>query len=310
MKLNLMVCLVFASCSITFAQGDFDTQVQNISQQLSGSIKNLGEKKVAVFNFADLQGNITELGRYTAESFSIELVNSGLSVIDRSRLKDLINELKLSDEKLLDPKNIIKLGELAGIDIAITGTTTMLDNSVELSVKALDIRKGIIVAGRRGSFTRTDAINQLFRSQVQGGGAPSAVAHMPSATGSEKSNAFDDANGVKITTMNNADCYDGRIWFGNICFENHLNVDLVLYRLSNSMQPNLIIPQNGKSCPARIPLSNSRSSTPTRPRDFIFYFKTAGDENIMYGSMTVLVESCKTKTIALHGRNLLLLKKP
>src|SRR5437899_296918 len=51
-----------------------------------------GKKTVAVVDFTDLQGNVTELGRYLAEEFSTALVEEPRSfdVIDRIHLKVIL----------------------------------------------------------------------------------------------------------------------------------------------------------------------------------------------------------------------------
>jgi hypothetical protein len=115
-----------------------------------------------------------ELGKYIAEAISVALTNTDLEVVDRSRLNELLEELKLTEQKLTDPENALKLGQMAGEEFIIIGTATMLDTLVAITVKELDIQKGIAIGGQRGSVPRTDAINNLMRSTVNGNSTTAA----------------------------------------------------------------------------------------------------------------------------------------
>jgi len=140
---------------------EFDVMVSEIAQKLASKLPN--NSRMAVTDFVDLQSNVTELGKYVAESFSVEFVNTHLQVVDRGRLDVLIKELKFTQEALTNPQDALKLGKMAGIQYLITGTTTMLDNFVDVTIKAYDIEKGTIVAAQRGNLPRTDAINEIIQ---------------------------------------------------------------------------------------------------------------------------------------------------
>ena len=57
-------------------------------------------------DFTDLQGNVTELGRFLAEELSITLSESekGFEIVDRTHLKAILQENKLSTTGLMDPR--------------------------------------------------------------------------------------------------------------------------------------------------------------------------------------------------------------
>lgn len=286
-----------------FSQIEFDNLVRDITQKMAIKLSTINSPRIAVANFVDLQNNETELGRYVAEAFSVEFVNSPLQVVDRSRLDDLVKELKFDHQNLTNPKDALKLGKLAGIQYLITGTTTMLDNSIDITIKAYDIEKGIVVAAQRGNLPRTDAINELFRSQVTGN-KPSSVATMPKATGNVKVSATDDANQVKNTPMKENICKDSRgNYHGYICFENMTNMDLVLYFIGPiTMTTNTMISPQGKGCSPLIWVNGPYENEP-KAKEYTFYFRTT-DKTPKYTSFTIIVEGCVTKTVPLHLRNL------
>ena len=287
------------------SQTEFDKLVSQITQKLASKLVTTNNPRIAVVNFVDLQNNVTELGKYIAESFSVEFVNTSLQVVDRSRLDDLIKELNFTRENLTNPQDALKLGKMAGIQYLISGTTTMLDNSIDITIKAYDIEKGIVVAAQRGNLPRTDAINELFRSQVSGSGKPSAVATMPSGTGNVRTDAADDVYQVKSTAMKKSICKD---WQGNynayVCFENMTKTNLVLYHGGPiTMTPNTMIPAGGKGCSPLLWINGPYATEP-QAKEYIFYFKTTDSEHPKYTSITIVAEGCVTKTVPLHAGNL------
>lgn len=66
-------------------------EIKSMSATMADKIIQAKKKTVAVTDFTDLQGNITELGRFIAEHFSVALAGSGkgIDVIDRTHIKQL-----------------------------------------------------------------------------------------------------------------------------------------------------------------------------------------------------------------------------
>jgi hypothetical protein len=116
-------------------------------------------------DFTDLQGNVTLLGRFFAEELETALANSGsgIDLVDRTRLQLLIQENKLaSKEGLIDPATARKLGNIAGVQVLITGTITPLDDNIRLSVKALDTEDARVIAAVSRNVQTTPAISKLL----------------------------------------------------------------------------------------------------------------------------------------------------
>ena len=122
------------------AQG-YESEIGNLSAKMAQKIVNSGKRSIAVVDFTDLKGNVTELGRFIAEEFSVALLESsqGFEVLDRTHLQSILKEHKLSETGLIDPQTARKLGQFAGVDALVTGTITPLGESVRLAVKVLDV---------------------------------------------------------------------------------------------------------------------------------------------------------------------------
>ncbi len=135
-----------------------------VSSTLAKSIAASGRKKVAVVDFTDLQGNVTELGRYLAEELSVDLVGDakGYEVIERNQLKVILQEHRLSATGLIDPQTARKLGEFAGVDALVTGTITAFGDSVRLSAKVLDTQTARMIGAATSDIPKTKAIEELL----------------------------------------------------------------------------------------------------------------------------------------------------
>ena len=291
-----------------------EESLQKIAGQISQGISKHNKKRVAVANFLDLQNNVTELGRFLAESFSMELVNSSstIEVVDRSQLSRLLEELKMSEENLLDPGNATKLGQMAGVEVIITGTISALDNAVYVTAKAIDIQRGIIIAAKQGTIPRTDAINALLRSTVGGGSTsfskPSASTTMAQGAGDNKLDAVDDVHQTKVTPMKGGNCKspNGDQYYGYVCFESQMGEDLVLYwvrGLHVSERPNTLLCANGGKAWSPLLKTFGDAKNPEGSNQITFIFQTTG-EPVKYGKFIMMAEGCVTKSVVIHPRNL------
>jgi TolB-like protein len=147
----------------------YEKEIKTISQELAQKIEEAGKKSVAVVDFNDLQGNITELGRFLAEEFSTVLVSTGkgFEVVDRTHLKSILAEHKLSTTGLIDPQTARKLGHIAGVEAIVTGTITPFGDSVRLSVKVLVTDTAKVIAASTGNILKTKAIEELLSREVE-----------------------------------------------------------------------------------------------------------------------------------------------
>ena len=152
------------------AQG-YENEIQNLSVKMAQKLVNSGKSKIAVVDFTDLKGNVTELGRFIAEEFSVALLESsqGFEVLDRTHLQSILKEHKLSETGLIDPQTARKLGQFAGVDALVTGTITPLGESVRLAVKVLDVESAKVISATSGNIPATDAIKILLNSNIQAG---------------------------------------------------------------------------------------------------------------------------------------------
>ena len=159
----------------------YEKQIQSLSAFMAGKIAAAGKKSIAVVDFTDLQGNVTELGRFLAEEFSVALAGAskGFEVVDRTHLKSIMAEHKLASTGIIDPQTARKLGKIAGVEALITGTITPFGDSIRLSVKVLDTETAKMISASTGNIAKTKAIEELLARGIEmparGAGTPGAL---------------------------------------------------------------------------------------------------------------------------------------
>jgi len=160
--LQVTFCLALLAL---FGRSALGQELKQVSPTLAAKIAESGGKRVAVVDFTDLQGNVTELGRYLAEELSGALVNDarGFRVIDRAHLKAILQEHKLAATGLIDPATARQLGKIAGVDTLVTGTiTSAFGDTVRVMVKALDVSTAEIIGQSTADIPKTEWIQRLL----------------------------------------------------------------------------------------------------------------------------------------------------
>ena len=181
-------------CPVSFA---YEEEIKDISANMARKIGDAGKKTIAVADFTDLQGNVTELGRFLAEEFSVALAGAGtrFEVVDRIHLKSIIMEHKLSATGMIDPKTARKLGKIAGVQALITGTVTPFGDNVRVTVKILDTETAKIIGASTANIAKTKAIEELLARGIElgrPGGQESRSADYSSYANSQKSQKAGD----------------------------------------------------------------------------------------------------------------------
>jgi TolB-like protein len=135
----------------------YEEEIKSLSTSMAETIDKAGKKTIAVVDFIDLQGNVTELGRLLAEEFSVALASygKGFEVIDRTHLNTILKEHKLADTGVIDPATAKKLGQVAGVDALITGTITPLEDNIRILVKILDTATAKVIGASSGNIANT-----------------------------------------------------------------------------------------------------------------------------------------------------------
>lgn len=69
----------------------------------------------------------------------------GLTLVERSRLEDIVGEQKLQRSKLFDTKTSVKVGKLLGARYAVTGAIAAISPQMRLDIRLIDVETAQVV---------------------------------------------------------------------------------------------------------------------------------------------------------------------
>lgn len=167
-----LICIAFSIVVVSVPQilqaQTYEEQINSLSATMAKNIEKSGKKQIAVVDFTDLEGNVTALGRFIAEEFSVALLNTGseFEVVDRTHLQTILKEHKLSTTGIIDPQTARKLGQIAGVEALITGTLTPFGESIRVTVKILDVNTAKVIGASAGNIPQTKPIETLLAQGI------------------------------------------------------------------------------------------------------------------------------------------------
>lgn len=143
-------------------------EIDALAERLVGKLREREIAAVGVYDFTDLRGRTTELGRYVAEELSSALVGSSARgaggtprIVDRLRLAQILAERKLESSGLIPPEELREAARIAGIDAVVTGRLTAFADSVHVAVQVLKVSSGESVAAASGWLPKTPTLAEL-----------------------------------------------------------------------------------------------------------------------------------------------------
>ena len=149
----------------------YEKEIRSEAEVIAAKVAEQGKTTVAVVDFTDLQGHVTELGRFMAEELSVALAASGkgFQVVDRTHLRSILEEHKLASSGLIDPETAQALGKIAGVDALITGTITPFADSIHVALKVLDADTANIITSDTVNIPKTQGIQELLAREIDPG---------------------------------------------------------------------------------------------------------------------------------------------
>jgi curli biogenesis system outer membrane secretion channel CsgG len=176
-SLITILMLILIACVPSKTQGvkepshaSLDEQMNNLTAQIISSFNQSNVQKIAIIEFADLEGNVTQLGRFIAEELITRIFNIGrFDVIERNLLQKVLEEQKLGLTGYIDPETAISLGRVLGVDAIITGSITDLGNNIKINARLISTETGSVFAVASVNVFKDSTIKLLIGESVTTG---------------------------------------------------------------------------------------------------------------------------------------------
>ncbi len=107
----------------------------------------LEKKIIALKDFEVVVGRNKDVAKYLQEDLTSLLVDSGqFSVVERSKLGTILEEIQLGQTGMIDPTTAQKAGKLIGAEIILTGTLVASGNEWIVNLRLVNTETGLIIA--------------------------------------------------------------------------------------------------------------------------------------------------------------------
>jgi TolB-like protein len=126
----------------------------------------LEKKIIAIKDFEVVVGRNKDVAKYLQEDLTSLLVDSGqFSVVERSKLGTILEEIQLGQTGTIDPTTAQKAGKLIGAEIILTGTLVASENEWIVNLRMVNTETGLIVSAihKMGPFheLKTEAFREI-----------------------------------------------------------------------------------------------------------------------------------------------------
>jgi len=144
---------------------ELDTRLAELVRQISASLTEENKAKIAVIEFSDLNGKVTEFGKFLSEELITRLfMTKKFEVVERQLLVKVLEEHKLNMTGVVDPTSAKELGKILGVDAIASGTITDLGTSVKLNARLIATETGKIFAVASVEIVKDEKIRKLMVS--------------------------------------------------------------------------------------------------------------------------------------------------
>ncbi len=145
-----------------------DNQMGKLTSQIISSFKESKLKKIAVIEFADLNGNVTNLGAFIAEELITRIFTTNkFEVVERNLLQKVLEEQQLGMTGYIDQETAISIGQILGVDAIITGSITNLGNNVKINARLISTETGSVFAVASVNVFKDSTIRLLMGEVVK-----------------------------------------------------------------------------------------------------------------------------------------------
>lgn len=154
--------------AFSWAAGD---ALKRVAKELSRPLLRMENVRIGLLAFPYHDEKLSSGSSIVCERLTTHLVGiKGLRVVERRLIQKLLEEQKLSETGVIDPKTAQLMGQVLGVDVLVTGTLIDLDGGkTEVNARALKSDTGEVVSASHAVIERTwsDAPRRIHRPVKQ-----------------------------------------------------------------------------------------------------------------------------------------------
>lgn len=167
--IGVLVVAVLVQGAPALAQENLQSGVQNPVRQIIAGMEQQQKRKLAILDFAKLDGSADNLTRYLTEQLATHMViaRRKFDVIERKHLDKILAEQGLNLSGIIEPQNARQVGRLSGVDAIATGSVTEHPTALEVTTRLIDTETGKVFAAAITRFTKDREVLALLGLEEQ-----------------------------------------------------------------------------------------------------------------------------------------------
>ncbi len=134
----------------------YERKCRNLLNQIDNNLSAYGIRRIAVIDFVDIEGKVSELGRFLSSKLTLQIPKeSEMIVIQRGHVEKALKELRLPPRESYNFDITTQLGKKLGVDGIILGKIVDLGTNIDVNLKLIDANTGDVIATASESLART-----------------------------------------------------------------------------------------------------------------------------------------------------------
>jgi len=142
-----------------------EVAIRNLAVKLVAHLDETTQSRVGVFEFLDLQGRISQLGKFMAEDLTTAFFEKGkFSMVERGLLQQVLREHALTQTGIIDLTQAQEIGKAVGADAIITGSLSDIGNEIKANARLINVKTGTLMAVAGESIAKTENVFRMFNT--------------------------------------------------------------------------------------------------------------------------------------------------
>ncbi|MBF0330252.1 MAG: hypothetical protein HQL10_13955 [Nitrospirae bacterium] len=159
--LSAILILIFTS-GVSFS---YEKELRSLSTTIVSAMDKVGSRKsVAIMDFTDSKGKVTDLGNYLSDELTQSLKNAaqGFEVREREDMRSAFSQNNLTITIPFNTETVKKINQDAKLGAIVLGSYTAFSDKVKVSISIVNTYQAKVVGSTSVEIPRTRRINELL----------------------------------------------------------------------------------------------------------------------------------------------------
>ena len=134
----------------------YERKCANLVDQMDGKMEEYGIRRIAVIDFVDIEGKVSELGKFLAAKLMVQIPKkSPFIVVQKGHVDMALRDLQISPMESYTLQTTKDIGNKLGVDGLLLGKIVDLGTNIDINLKLIDVNTGDLIATASESLART-----------------------------------------------------------------------------------------------------------------------------------------------------------